>query len=419
MLVNFTVSNFRSFKESQTLSMEATAIRELNEYVIPKDKYRLLPSAVIYGANSSGKSNLLKALLVMQKVVLESVKLNPDDLIVGYEPFVLSEESISEPTSFEIQFLIDSVKYRYGFDFDASSIKAEWLYEKKGGEREYNLFLRADTEIQYSKKRFLEGLKIKNLSIEKNRLLLSLAAQLSEPVSQGIMKWFKMCNVISGIEGTGYENFTIKMLKEHIVGYDEAVSFLRNMKLGFDNIEIEESDFNQEALSDKMPQEMKDQLTKTLSGKKILSVNTVHKIYDKENKVVGTKSFNKNRMESEGSKKLIEMSGPIFDTLLNNKVLIVDELDAKLHPVLTRELVKVFNSQSRGAQLIFATHDTNLLNINLFRRDQIWLTEKNEAEATELYSLVEFKESEGKKVRKDSSLEKDYMKGRYGAIPYI
>jgi len=419
MLVNFTVSNFRSFKESQTLSMEATAIRELNEYVIPKDKYRLLPSAVIYGANSSGKSNLLKALLVMQKVVLESVKLNPDDLIVGYEPFVLSEESISEPTSFEIQFLIDSVKYRYGFDFDASSIKAEWLYEIKGGEREYNLFLRADTEIQYSKKRFLEGLKIKNLSIEKNRLLLSLAAQLSEPVSQGIMKWFKMCNVISGIEGTGYENFTIKMLKEHIVGYDEAVSFLRNMKLGFDNIEIEESDFNQEALSDKMPQEMKDQLTKTLSGKKILSVNTVHKIYDKENKVVGTKSFNKNRMESEGSKKLIEMSGPIFDTLLNNKVLIVDELDAKLHPVLTRELVKVFNSQSRGAQLIFATHDTNLLNINLFRRDQIWLTEKNEAEATELYSLVEFKESEGKKVRKDSSLEKDYMKGRYGAIPYI
>lgn len=419
MLVNFTVSNFRSFKESQTLSMEATAIRELNEYVIPKDKYRLLPSAVIYGANSSGKSNLLKALLVMQKVVLESVKLNPDDLIVGYEPFVLSEESISEPTSFEIQFLIDSVKYRYGFDFDASSIKAEWLYEKKGGEREYNLFLRADTEIQYSKKRFLEGLKIKNLSVEKNRLLLSLAAQLSEPVSQGIMKWFKMCNVISGIEGTGYENFTIKMLKEHIVGYDEAVSFLRNMKLGFDNIEIEESDFNQEALSDKMPQEMKDQLTKTLSGKKILSVNTVHKIYDKENKVVGTKSFNKDRMESEGSKKLIEMSGPIFDTLLNNKVLIVDELDAKLHPVLTRELVKVFNSQSRGAQLIFATHDTNLLNINLFRRDQIWLTEKNEAEATELYSLVEFKESEGKKVRKDSSLEKDYMKGRYGAIPYI
>jgi uncharacterized protein len=419
MLVNFTVSNFRSFKESQTLSMEATAIRELNEYVIPKDKYRLLPSAVIYGANSSGKSNLLKALLVMQKVVLESVKLNPDDLIVGYEPFVLSEESISEPTSFEIQFLIDSVKYRYGFDFDASSIKAEWLYEKKGGEREYNLFLRADTEIQYSKKRFLEGLKIKNLSVEKNRLLLSLAAQLSEPVSQGIMKWFKMCNVISGIEGTGYENFTIKMLKEHIVGYDEAVSFLRNMKLGFDNIEIEESDFNQGALSDKMPQEMKDQLTKTLSGKKILSVNTVHKIYDKENKVVGTKSFNKDRMESEGSKKLIEMSGPIFDTLLNNKVLIVDELDAKLHPVLTRELVKVFNSQSRGAQLIFATHDTNLLNINLFRRDQIWLTEKNEAEATELYSLVEFKESEGKKVRKDSSLEKDYMKGRYGAIPYI
>ncbi len=419
MLVNFTVSNFRSFKESQTLSMEATAIKELNEYVIPKDKYRLLPSAVIYGANSSGKSNLLKALLVMQKVVLESVKLNPDDLIVGYEPFVLSEESISEPTSFEIQFLINSVKYRYGFDFDASSIKAEWLYEKKVGEREYNLFLRADTEIQYSKKRFLEGLKIKNLSVEKNRLLLSLAAQLSEPVSQGIMKWFKMCNVISGIEGTGYENFTIKMLKEHIVGYDEAMSFLRNMKLGFDNIEIEESDFNQEVLSDKMPQEMKDQLTKTLSGKKILSVKTVHKIYDKENKVVGTKSFNKDRMESEGSKKLIEMSGPIFDTLLNNKVLIVDELDAKLHPVLTRELVKVFNSQSRGAQLIFATHDTNLLNINLFRRDQIWLTEKNEAEATELYSLVEFKESEGKKVRKDSSLEKDYMKGRYGAIPYI
>ena len=127
-------------------------------------------------------------------------------------------------------------------------------------------------------------------------------------------------------------------------------------------------------------------------------------------------------MESEGTKKLIELSGPIFDTLYYGKVLVVDEFDAKWHPILTRNVVKLFMDpeiNKKGAQLIFATHDTNLLSVNHFRRDQIWFTEKDQCDSTDLYSLVEFKYDNGKKVRNDSSIEKDYINGRYGAIPYI
>ena len=127
-------------------------------------------------------------------------------------------------------------------------------------------------------------------------------------------------------------------------------------------------------------------------------------------------------MESEGTKKIIEMSGPIFSTLLGGTILLVDELDAKLHPLLTRQIINLFNNpevNKKGAQLIFATHDTNLLNTKTFRRDQIWFTEKNKTAATDLYSLVEFKDVNGTKIRNDRSLEKDYINGRYGAIPYI
>jgi hypothetical protein len=163
------------------------------------------------------------------------------------------------------------------------------------------------------------------------------------------------------------------------------------------------------------------ELMKPVSQLQQTSISTSHNIYSDDGDVIGSAGFVFDFQESEGSKKYFRLSGPIIDTLSSGKVLFVDELDARLHPVLTVEIVRLFNSREtnpNNAQLIFATHDTNLLSSNLFRRDQVWFTEKDQVEATDLYSLVEYKTKKGL-VRKDASFEKDYFRGRYGAIPLL
>lgn len=420
MLINFTLENFRSFMQSHTLSMEMAPIRELKESVITRGKYTLLPSAVIYGANSSGKSNLLRGLGTMKNLILNSVKLNPVDELT-FDPFLLLDSNQSKPTSFEAEFLFGTTKYRYGFDYTRTKIIAEWLYETLPKQKEYNLFLRSEDEIKVNKKRFKEGID-KDVSTEDNRLFLSVVAQLKGNKSKEVMKWFDNCNLVSGLDTEGYENYTIKMFRNQVEGCDDALRFFKKLELGFENITVNESPFQDDMLPSNMPDEMKDELKNRFSGEKLISLKTTHKIYDDRGTIIGTKSFNKDKMESEGTKKIIEMSGPLFDTLLNGKVLLIDELDAKLHPLLTRQIISLFSNpelNDKGAQLIFATHDTNLLNIKLLRRDQIWFTEKDQTESTDLYSLAEFKEANGSKIRNDRSLEKDYINGRYGAIPYL
>jgi AAA15 family ATPase/GTPase len=420
MLVNFTVANYRSFNKPQSLRMEATSTRELKECILHRDNYKLLPSAVLYGANSSGKSNLIKAIGIMRHVVLQSLKLNPDEEIEGYEPFALSTTTVDAPTRFEIQVLIEKSKFRYGFTYDNERIQMEWLYEKRNKEREYKLFFRAGGDIDYSKNRFPEGEKVEMVSVEQNRLVLSLSAQLSGVVARKVMSWFSHCNIISGLTSDSYGGFSVRMFQEHLPGHEEALAFLQKMELGFEKIEIEESDFNKEMLPDDFLKLIDEQQMKKMMHGKVVSMNTLHHVYNEKGQVVKTLPFKKERMESAGSQKLIEMCGPVFDTLLKGKVLIIDELDAKLHPLLTREIIALFNTKNEyGAQLIFATHDTNLLNAYTFRRDQIWFTEKNPTAETELYSLAEFKMEKGEKVRKDRKYEKDYINGRYGAIPYL
>lgn len=399
MLVNFTFKNFRSFRDERTLSMEAASIKELKDSVIHKEKCTLLPTAVIYGANSSGKSNVLMALLTMRQVLLDSVRLNPNDEL-DFKPFLLDMTSTNEPTSFEIQFFQDDVLYRYGYDYNRTRICKEWLYEKKPGQREYNLFLRADDEFEVSNACFPEGVG-KEFATPSNRLFVSLVAQLNGPKSMRILDWFHACNYMSGLSSKGYEGFTLKMFKEKLDGYNKALEFFHHTQLGFNELLVAE---------------------KTPSEKSLFEVNTTHNIYDEHGRVYDVCSFDKDEMESEGTKKVIEMSGPIFDTLKSGKLLIVDELDAKLHPLLTRCILQLFMdpaSNPNGAQLIFATHDTNLLNLNYLRRDQIWFTEKDETEASDLYSLVEFKDENGTKIRNDRSIQKDYINGRYGAIPFF
>lgn len=422
MLVNFTFQNFRSFRDEKTLRMEAGSIKELNASVIQKDSYRLLPAAVLYGANSSGKSNVLMALMTMRGVLLGSVRLNPKDEL-NFQPFKLDLVSADNPTSFEIQFLQDEVKYRYGFEYDKTHISKEWLYEKPIGQREFNLFLRVEDEFEVSKNRFPEGLG-KESATPSNRLFVSLVAQLNGSKSMRILDWFNNCNYLSGLKSQEYEGFTLKMFSNHLEGCKEALDFFHHTQLGFKDLLVTEKLLADDVFADKihLPDTLRLKLMEELKDKKIMEAKTTHYIYNEVGEVSGLETFDKDDMESEGTKKVIEMSGPIFDTLKSGKLLVIDELDAKLHPLLTRSILQLFMDpeiNTHGAQLIFATHDTNLLSLTYLRRDQIWFTEKDQTESSDLYSLVEFKDVNGTKIRNDRSVQKDYINGRYGAIPFL
>ena len=414
MLINFSFGNFRSFRDIKSLRMEAGRVEDLSDSVIEKEGFRLLPVAAIYGANSSGKTNVIKALGWFRYIVRNNTKLNPDSFI-SQNPFMLDMQTKASPTVFEIQFLLDSAVYRYGFEYLPTKIVSEWLYERKiePNSKEHVLFLRQGEDFTISTKYFPEGKNKKELTT-KNRLFLSLVAQLNGEVSQKLISYFKCCNTISGLEGEGYKQFSLKMLANKLDGYAQAINLFKKLDLGFTELEVEEFKISDET-KEKIATLQDVNLKKTLESREY-DIYTTHHVYDKEGKVVGQTRFNAEIFESNGTNKIISFSGPLFDTLLKGKVLFVDELDAKLHPMLTRAIVRLFmdkETNPKGAQLVFTTHDTHLLDKDYLRRDQVWFTEKDATEASDLYSLLEFKE------RNDRNFEKDYIEGRYGAIPFI
>lgn len=418
MLLDFTVKNYRSFKDERTFSMEACSIKEHEQSVINEGEHRLLPLAVLYGANSSGKSNLIKAIYVMNRMVKRSVQLNEDDLL-PYDPFELDKTTASQPTLFEIRFIREKAIYRYGFEYNRNEIISEWLYEKPFEEKEeHELFERSRDVIEVLSENFPEGDGKENLT-NKNRLFLSLVAQLKGKKSNSVIGWFRKCNVLSAVNDRGYEEFTHKMFLEHLSGADEAQAFFRELQLGFKLFSVREMNIPKEDTVN--PSDLlRSDLEKGLSKDTVIKSETLHNVYDRSGQIVGEQNFYMHKMESEGTKKVINISGPIFDSLNEGNILVIDELDAKLHPLLTRNIVLLFmdlNKNKRKAQLIFATHDTNLLDLDLVRRDQIWFTEKDRVEATDVYSLVQFKNDNGGNNQRD--VKRDYIRGRYGAVPFI
>lgn len=396
MLINFTVGNYRSFKDQKTLSMEATAITELKDSLIVDGKYKLLPSAVLYGANSSGKSNFLKAIDKFRYLVTNSSKLNSTDKL-EVTPFLLNKEKAEEPSFFEIELLIESVRYRYGFTVDNNRIFDEWLYAAQPGKREKNLFIRTVEGIGISVN-FPEGKGLEEKTRD-NALFLSTADSFNGTIAGKIVSKIDTIYIASGIlhEKFAELNALCHIRKDWEAGLNK---FLKIFDLGFDSIEFPED--------------------KALA--KEIKAYTIHNRYDDNGEIIDSVRLNMKDHESSGTNKLFDLASWVLSSLLYNTVLVIDELDSKLHPILTKYLINLFNDPETNkgkSQLIFATHDTNLLNTHTFRRDQIWFTEKDKTEATDLYSLVEFRDIEGNKIRKDRSIEKDYINGRYGAIPYI
>lgn len=379
------------------------------------DELSLVKSAAVYGANASGKSNLIKAIGFMRWFIINSSSRTQITDLINVDEFRLSTETTNQPSFFEIVFLLNRKIYRYGFELNEKKVISEWLYYTPNS-KEYKYFDRDEQKIKVLTK-FPEG-KLLESKTRQNALFLSVVAQFNGKVSEQILTWFQKLSIISGINNSLSNSYTLSFIDEQKYQSD-ILELIKKLDLSISDIKPQETtvpldNFPQELLEDiaKRHGEQISDLT-TISR---FDIKTIHQKYDSEGKIYSTEEFDMDENESEGTKKLFAFAGPILYALKKGRVLVIDELDARLHPLITKTIVELFNSSvtnSNNAQVIFTTHDTNLLTKNLFRKDQIWFTEKDPCEATDLYSLVEYE------LNDDAVFEGDYIKGRYGGIPFI
>lgn len=382
----------------------------------------LLKSAAIYGANASGKSNLAQAMSFMKWFMINSSKETQSTEKIDVEPFRLSTETIFKPSYFEIVFLLSGKKYRYGFEVTQDKVISEWLFYVPRV-RETKVFERKLNDISFSKLYNANGIEKKT---RHNALFLSVSAQFNVDIAEKILNWItSQIKIVSGLNDQDYQGYTSRHLIRNEVNRDAIFKLIKKLDLGIGEIDVREVG-SRESLLEKtkdLPDEFKEVFTKVADlilgdGRepKIASIKTFHQKFDENGIPVGTELFDLDSHESEGTRKIFALSGLLVDSLQEGKTLVIDEFDARLHPLISCAIVGLFNSSEtnpNNSQLIFMTHDTNLLTNKLFRRDQIWFAEKSRFGVTDLYSLAEYK------VRNDASFETDYIKGRYGAIPYI
>ncbi len=423
MLIQFSVRNFRTFKEKATLSLIASNYdkdREA-ENILEEANFnlRLLKSAVIYGANASGKSKLMEALNFMRRFAISSSRESQKGDEIDVHPFALNVDTENEPSEFEVIFTYNDVMYRYGFEANKQIIVSEWLYYRPKT-KEVELFFRDYQTIETHARNFTKGaIAVREGMVRDNALLLSLAAQLNDATSIQVIEWFRNLKIISGIREEGYKGFTMSKTKDPLHKL-KMLELLKAADLGIQDIKLEM--LNIDELPKDMPKELRDRLireSKEENTEIFSDIITTHKKYNNDRQFVENSFLSMDDDESSGTQKFFALTGPILDVLENGFSLVVDELDSKLHPNLICKLVSLFNSKElnpKDAQLIFNTHDTNLLSSGLFRRDQIWFTEKNKFGEARLYSLADFKTDE---VRKSEPFEENYIRGKYGAIPFL
>jgi uncharacterized protein len=418
MLIEFSVGNYRSFKEKVTFSMVAANLvsqdknLDINNIFAVDKELSLVKSAAIYGANASGKSNLAKALQFMKWLMVNSSKETQSTEEIDVEKFKLSTETENQASFFEIVFLLDGQQHRYGFTTNREKIVSEWLFYVPNT-RETNLFNRQDNIFNISKKYNADGIATRT---RDNALFLSVSAQFNVEKAEKILSWLTyQINLVSGLN-EDLLLITINFLLAK-VNHDEIVELVKRLDLGITEVKVNQID-SRDILFTDIPKAMQNDFRKRLikSNTKLNSISTMHQKFDTNGERIELEEFDLSNEESDGTQKIFALAGLLIDTIKHGKVLIVDEFDTSLHPLMSRSIVELFNSNetnSHNAQLIFMTHDTNLLSNKIFRRDQIWFTEKDRYGATALYSLAEYK------VRNDASFESDYIKGKYGAIPYI
>lgn len=386
MLLQFSVTNHRSIKETAIISMKAAADKTMKEILIsPDGKKELLPVMAIYGANAAGKSNVLHALLLMREMVCGIYAKPLKGTELPYEPFAFVDGE-TESTELEIIYYYEGIKYAYGFSFDRNKVISEYLYHWPNG-REALIFSRENGKYEFRES--IQEQLILARRTPDNRLYLTSSNEWNCMQTEKAYLWFqqKLCGLIS----TGGSNeTTIDAIRESAQEKQRILKEMMLADLGICDIVLSGS-----------------------AEKPIVS--TIHQLIDSEgNQKQYTLLLGQ---ESMGTQRFFSRIGLWMEAMKSGAVLVVDEIEASMHPLLTRHLIEMIQDKAinqNHAQLIFTTHDTGLLDLTLLRRDQIWFAEKDEnTMQTDIYALTEFS------PRKQENIAKGYLQGRYGAVPFI
>lgn len=405
MLIQFSARNFKSFKDPFTLDLftnKETAVSN----IIKSNFKNTYASAVFYGANGSGKSNILKAYNMMRNLVLnkDKVMLSTDRLKIN--TFKLSTESEDDTSAFDICFIYNNKKFKYGFEYDENIVYSEYLFVYETIQP--TLIFEYDLDEDEGK---IKCTKYKSLSQKKhlkNTLFLWDVDREDIEEAHEVLNWFKETIYIEfsnarNVNPSYWNNLTKPDVKNIFQ------IFIHDADFGIKDIYQDSRPVMD--VYDKIPNLPKNSIVEEIT------VKTTHAKLDEDNNFIGDEKFNLFDDESLGTQKYFYAIGPIINALKNGSTLFLDELDASLHPILTRRLVELFNNKEingKGAQLIFTSQDTNLLDQTLFDKEQIWFVEKDEYGASHLTGLSEYRD-----IRKQEKIEEKYIKGKYGAIPYL
>ncbi|HEX3046888.1 MAG TPA: ATP-binding protein [Bacillota bacterium] len=410
MLIMFRAKNFTSFHDEVTLDMRATSDKEHPSHIIPFRDFRLLKTVAIYGANASGKSNLISALFYFQAYIYSHLfqELHEDAQLNGFiksgiptliKPFLLAER-VDRRIEFEMVFEQNEVLYQYGFSLEDSTIITEWLYINN----ELVFDRKENSAIEYGEqyKELLKDYK----KYREDRLYLSVLDYFATDNIKSLINNFKSFFAVRfKINAELIWELTIKGAgilppSEQLIKNEEfrkrVVNYLKTIDVGISDLIVEK----------------KEQINWSGEKKEVSTIKTVHKVYD-PNGINGTKTFDL-QQESSGTLRFLSYIQTILGLLEKGGVFIVDELSAELHPLLTKFIVDIFQSENSNAQLIFTTHDTSLLNKEQFRQDEVLFVDKNEKGESTIYSLADLKN-----VSQNAAYNKDYFNGKYGAIPII
>lgn len=419
MLIEFSVTNYRSILERQTLNMTASTyfkeLESLNTFIPDQDDGvpRLLRSTVLYGPNASGKSTLIQALQFVEKQVLSSQKESQAGDAIDVESFKLTVASRLADSEFEITFIEQGVRYEYGFCCNRERFTEEWLIAYPLGRAQKWFHRVLDAEIGKDAYKFstsfLGGRQRQAWAAQTrpNALFFSTAIQLNNEQLKPAFDWFKLRLRVVGSVGGFSPSYTLKRCDK-----DEdrrrVVEFMNSADLSIADIQVRETAFSADVLPREMPASVRDEVLKDMAGRKLVEPIFFHKDVNTQEIV----EFDETE-ESDGTRALFAFAGPWLDVIENERVLVVDELDTSLHPLLVHHLVKRLHHEGTKAQLIFTTHDTTLLSQKLLRRDQVWFMEKDAKSATRLYPLSDFS------PRDNEAVERGYLNGRYGGIPFL
>lgn len=423
MIIQFKLANYRSIGAEQTLSFVAENARRHPDNLIPRDGYKLLKSVALFGANASGKSNLVKAIGVMQEFVRDSAtRMNEGDPITAAEPFRLDPPLRDAPSRFEITFVTDSIVYVYGFAVNRERVDSEWLtatregttavicefrrtFSGKSGEDEW--------EFRGFKEADVDQIKSRTLG---NMLALSVGTQQKVEVLRPAYRYIR--DSIQAFDMSQQSNLLVKVaarLCENDGIRHTLSSLLYGADTGVEGISIDTVAQRVPYVNPDMPDQLQD-VIRAMS--KVAASNPVPRITAQRRDSQGNMiKFDFKDDESQGTQRFFAIAGPLLDALAKGAFIIVDELDASMHPLLTRRLLELFQSaeaNGNGAQMLFTTHDSSLLDQDLFRRDQIWLAEKCDGAST-FFSLADIRPP----IRNTESFLRNYLTGRYGGTPHL